>query len=126
MKFRNIFITVGTTEFNDLIRKIAEPEIYEIFKNHFGCKNLKIQLGNGENISFDDFLGIDVEVFTLKDSIADDIEAADLVMIDKMIDIMSAVSLQDHFFIATDHKSRWSWDVHRCPQPRKATNCCDK
>lgn len=70
MKFRKIFITVGTTEFNSLITRVSEPELYEIFKNHLGCEELTLQIGNGENISFDMFHGIKVEVFGLKDSIA--------------------------------------------------------
>lgn len=79
MQFRKIFITVGTTEFNELIRKVNEPEIYEIFKDHLGCEELTLQIGNGDEILFDKFHDIKVEVFSLKDSIADNIEAADLV-----------------------------------------------
>lgn len=79
MQFRKIFITVGTTEFNELIRKVNEPEIYKIFKDHLGCEELTLQIGNGDEVLFDKFHDIKVEVFSLKDSIADNIEAADLV-----------------------------------------------
>lgn len=79
MKFEKIFVTVGTTEFNNLIRKLSEPEAYEILKNQLGCKEMKLQIGSGEKFSFEHFKGIMVEVFELKASIAGDIEAADLV-----------------------------------------------
>lgn len=81
MKFNKIFVTVGTTEFNNLITKISDPEVYQILKNHLGCEELKLQIGRGEKIKFDNFDGIKVEIFDLKDSIADDIEEADLVML---------------------------------------------
>lgn len=81
MKFNKIFVTVGTTEFNNLITKISDPEVYQILKNHLGCKELKLQIGRGEKIKFDIFDGIKVEIFDLKDSIADYIEEADLVML---------------------------------------------
>lgn len=79
MKFPKIFISVGTTEFNNLIKKTSDPEIYKILKEHLGCEDLKIQIGRGEKIDFSHFNGIKVEVFDLKDSIAGDIDAADLV-----------------------------------------------
>lgn len=79
MKFRKIFVTVGTTQFNDLINKLQTDEVYEILKNHLKCEEMKIQIGKGEKINFDNFKGIKVEIFDLKDSIAKDIEEADLV-----------------------------------------------
>jgi UDP-N-acetylglucosamine transferase subunit ALG13 len=78
-KFKNIFVTIGTTEFSSLIEKISDPEVYKLLKDDLGCEELKIQFGRGEKLNFDHFDGIKVEVFDLKDSIADDIDAADLV-----------------------------------------------
>ncbi|CRL05232.1 CLUMA_CG018221, isoform A [Clunio marinus] len=80
MKFETIFVTVGTTEFNDLIRKLSKDEVFQLFKEHLGCKNLTIQIGKGESVSFDHFKGIEVEIFDLKKSILEDIEKADLVI----------------------------------------------
>lgn len=80
MKFGKIFVTVGTTEFNNLIAKVSETEVYEILKNHLGCDELTLQIGNGNEVSFDKFTGVKVTVFGLKDSITDDIESADLVI----------------------------------------------
>ena len=79
MKFNKVFVTVGTTEFNNLIKKISEPEFYEVLKDHLGCQKLKIQIGRGEKFNFDHFKEIEVEVFNLKDSIINDIAEADLV-----------------------------------------------
>lgn len=79
MKFKKIFITVGTTEFNQLIQRVSEKEIHEILKDQLGCEKLSLQIGNGKKIEFSNLDGIDVDVFTLKSSITDDIEAADLV-----------------------------------------------
>lgn len=79
MKFKKIFVTVGTTEFSDLISKLAEPETYQVLKNDLGCEELTVQTGRGESIDFSHFEGIKVEAFGVKTSIADEIEAADLV-----------------------------------------------
>lgn len=79
--FNKIFVTVGTTEFNELVAKINEPEVYETFKNQFHCKNLSVQIGRGEEKKLDNYKEIEVEMFRLKESIAADIESADLVRI---------------------------------------------
>lgn len=81
MKFENIFVTVGTTEFNELIEKLCEKETYDILKNKLNCKNLKIQRGKGKTIDFSHLKGINVEQFDMKNSIEDDILSADLVNI---------------------------------------------
>lgn len=79
MEFKKIFVTVGTTEFNQLIAKLSELEVYEILKKHFKCEKLSLQIGSGMEIQFDNYEDIDVDIFRLKNSIANDIESADLV-----------------------------------------------
>lgn len=79
MKFRKVFVTVGTTEFNELIAKISELEVYEILKNQLKCDQISVQIGRGVELKFDNYKEIDVEIFSLKDSITNDIESADLV-----------------------------------------------
>lgn len=82
MFFKNIFVTVGTTEFNELISKLSQPELFTVFKDHLRCEELKIQIGRGERIEFKHFdEAIKVVMFDLKESIAGDIDAADLVNI---------------------------------------------
>jgi len=78
MKFHRIFVTVGTTEFNDLIKKLSDPELCAILSDILECKELILQIGAGEEIQFDCFKG-KTEMFKLKNSIASDIEDADLV-----------------------------------------------
>ncbi|CAO1433883.1 unnamed protein product [Diamesa tonsa] len=80
MEYKNIFVTVGTTEFDSLLKKLSERELYDVLKNHLGCKELTIQYGRGEKVEFKDFDDIKVQMFGLKDSILDDIESADLVI----------------------------------------------
>lgn len=79
MKFRKIFVTVGTTEFTSLIKKLQTDEVYKILQNHLGCEELTIQIGRGEKIEFKNFKSIKVDIFDLKESIASDIDSADLV-----------------------------------------------
>lgn len=79
-KFQRIFVTVGTTEFNSLIKKLQTDEVYEILKNLLGCTNLILQIGHGEKINFNNFKDIDVDIFDLKETIASDISNADLVI----------------------------------------------
>ena len=81
MNFRKIFVTVGTTQFDDLIEKLNKPEMYDVFKNHLWCTKLKLQIGRGKKIEFKDFEDIQVEFFDLKESIYQDIEEADLVSV---------------------------------------------
>lgn len=82
MIFNNIFITVGTTEFNSLIKTINTSEMAKILKQ-FQCKQLTVQIGGtGTLFKFNesDFKGISIDVYKLKKSILPDIEAADLVI----------------------------------------------
>lgn len=79
-EFKRIFVTVGTTEFNDLIRIISTDEIYNILRDHLKCEELTLQIGRGDEVKFDHFSGIKVNIFRLKDGgIAQEIEDADLV-----------------------------------------------
>lgn len=78
MNFKNIFVTVGTTEFNQLIESFTKPEINDIL-NNLGCKYLTLQIGKGKEFLFDNLKGIKVEVFSLKTTINEEIKAADLV-----------------------------------------------
>lgn len=81
MIFKNIFVTVGTTQFNDLIIELSTPELCKTLKN-FGCEFLTLQIGNGEEVDFKlpEFNGIKIEIYRLKPTINDDIQLADLVI----------------------------------------------
>lgn len=84
-EFNRIFITVGTTQFNELIRTILSDDTLQQFtKLH--CKNLVIQYGTGDEIPqsvIDSALqnhGIRIDCYRLKAQILDDIRDSDLVI----------------------------------------------
>ncbi|XP_065217155.1 UDP-N-acetylglucosamine transferase subunit ALG13 homolog [Planococcus citri] len=79
MEFKNVFVTVGTTEFQNLIDTVTSPDILQILKRK-GCKNLKIQYGSGDcSPSIDDDV-IFIECYGYKDSLHDDMSEADLII----------------------------------------------
>jgi beta-1,4-N-acetylglucosaminyltransferase len=80
MNFPKIFVTVGTTEFSELIEKLSQEELYDILKNQLNCKKLTIQFGHGKVLDFNKFEDIQVEQFDLKSDIKMDIEEADLII----------------------------------------------
>ena len=108
MEYKKIFVTVGTTEFDSLLRRLSECELYDILKNHLGCKELTIQYGRGEKVEFKDFDDIKVQMFGLKDSILDDIKSADLVIIHNNSKDYQIINHKS----SSDNKSRWCWNLH--------------
>jgi beta-1,4-N-acetylglucosaminyltransferase len=79
MAFNNVFVTVGTTEFNQLVEQVCSDEISMQLKS-LGCKSLKIQHGRGPAPNVDQLDGVTATCFDLKPSITDDIQNADLVI----------------------------------------------
>lgn len=81
MVFNNIFVTVGTTQFNALISFICTIEFYQVLKQ-LGCKKLTIQHGKGKvnEQRLEEFKDIDVNTYELKSTIAKDVAQADLVI----------------------------------------------
>lgn len=85
LQLKQIFVTVGTTTFPDLIEAVMSDEILEIFKKYH-CEKLIIQHGTGQPISYDkieDFFlkfGIDTFCYDYKPSIQPDIAASNLVI----------------------------------------------
>lgn len=84
-RFANIFVTVGTTRFDELVDTLSTENTLEELRK-LGCQTLIIQLGHGKELP-DSVLtlakskyGIDCECYRLKPSILDDIRCADLVI----------------------------------------------
>ncbi|KAL5283021.1 Alg13 family protein [Megaselia abdita] len=79
--FQSIFVTVGTTSFDDLITTINEPEIVEALEI-LGCKKLVLQIGSGVLLSTKnlDNTSIKLETFTTKSNISNFIKVSDLVI----------------------------------------------
>ncbi|KAG4068230.1 hypothetical protein HA402_007750 [Bradysia odoriphaga] len=82
MIFENIFITVGTTQFDALIQTILTEEIIQSF-HKFKCKKITMQIGQGK---IDDQAvqllskEFEIEVYALKPTILPDVKSADLVI----------------------------------------------
>lgn len=83
--FTNVFVTVGTTRFDDLVDALGTENVLGELQN-LGCQQLVIQLGHGNDIPESIIAlatskyGIHCECYRLKKSIAEDIRSADLVI----------------------------------------------
>lgn len=76
---QHVFVTVGTTQFDMLIKTVTSDEILDRLVN-MGCKKIILQTGRGEyqvKVSRND---IDVQSYDFKNSIAKDIDNASLVI----------------------------------------------
>lgn len=80
--YENVFVTVGTTQFEDLINMVtSEPVVTQL--RRMGCRKLMLQVGRGKHPALaKSMCGPDIEVrfYDLKSSIAEDIRQADLVI----------------------------------------------
>ncbi|KAL1460885.1 hypothetical protein WDU94_012823 [Cyamophila willieti] len=80
MALSQVLVTVGTTNFDELIHTIQSEEVLKILKSK-GCKKFIIQYGNGQIIPHiehgDDFT---VDSYDYKSSLAEDIKSSDLVI----------------------------------------------
>lgn len=83
--YESIFITVGTTEFDELIEEIDTEEFLDLLVSTCCCKRLVLQIGRG---SIEPLLipklclakNIKYELFRFKQTLHDEIEQADLVI----------------------------------------------
>ncbi|XP_041362506.1 UDP-N-acetylglucosamine transferase subunit ALG13 homolog [Gigantopelta aegis] len=77
---RLVFVTVGTTKFDSLIKTATSKSCCQLLKS-LGYNKLVLQIGNGDYepdaLENEDF---SVKCFHLKNSIQDDIQSADLVI----------------------------------------------
>ncbi|EDO34824.1 predicted protein, partial [Nematostella vectensis] len=75
-----VFVTVGTTSFDKLVETVTSPTICKILQGH-GYKKLVLQIGKGEfEPECCNQNGFIVEFYRYKDSIAQDIAKASLVI----------------------------------------------
>lgn len=85
VEFRKVFVTVGTTQFDDLISTVLSSQSLQQLKA-FKCKNLLIQFGTGHDIdtaaieSAEQCYGITVDCYRLKNNIMGDIQGSDLII----------------------------------------------
>lgn len=84
-KIHSVFVTVGTTQFNELITAIISDEILGRLQA-FQCKVLKIQYGAGQEINKTTIdhiktqFSIQIECFDFKANILSDITSSDLII----------------------------------------------
>uniref|UniRef100_A0AAG5CSS4 UDP-N-acetylglucosamine transferase subunit ALG13 n=1 Tax=Anopheles atroparvus TaxID=41427 RepID=A0AAG5CSS4_ANOAO len=80
--FKKVFVTVGTTQFDELVRAVIATDALQKLAS-LGCETLTIQFGKGlepdlRNVNKQ--TTISITGYSLKSSIADDIQKADLVI----------------------------------------------
>ncbi|XP_069550514.1 UDP-N-acetylglucosamine transferase subunit ALG13 [Brachyistius frenatus] len=77
---KTVFVTVGTTSFDELIESVTSPEAAQALKAR-GYERLVLQVGRGSLLpAADSCPHIRLEAFRFKDSIAEDMKQADLVI----------------------------------------------
>ncbi|XP_055018262.1 UDP-N-acetylglucosamine transferase subunit ALG13 homolog isoform X1 [Boleophthalmus pectinirostris] len=77
---KTVFVTVGTTSFDELIEAIISPAVVEVLKDR-GYEKLILQVGRGTIFPTPETCAqISLETFRYKDSIADDIKNAHLII----------------------------------------------
>ncbi|XP_070616230.1 UDP-N-acetylglucosamine transferase subunit ALG13 [Erythrolamprus reginae] len=77
---KSVFVTVGTTSFDDLIAAVTTPEATQALQD-LGCRKLVLQVGRGKECP-DSFSTATFtrEVFRFKSSLSEDVKKADLVI----------------------------------------------
>lgn len=80
---KRVFVTVGTTEFDELIEKITDNSILELLVR-LGYSNLRLQIGRGRleaiNCKIDKNIPIKIDHYRFKNDIKEDLSSADLVI----------------------------------------------
>ncbi|MCL4134537.1 UNVERIFIED_CONTAM: hypothetical protein GTU68_016105 [Idotea baltica] len=77
---KNVFVTVGSTHFNDLIEEVTQSAFLKVLYSK-GYKFLSIQIGKGTYVPDEGvFQGVNVEVFRYKETLKDNFERSDLVI----------------------------------------------
>ncbi|XP_074003533.1 UDP-N-acetylglucosamine transferase subunit ALG13-like [Numenius arquata] len=77
---KSVFVTVGTTSFDDLIATVSSPAALQVLRSR-GYQKLVLQVGRGElKPAPRSSPAVAVEAFRFKDSLAEDLRRADLVI----------------------------------------------
>jgi len=77
-----VFVTVGTTRFDALVREVLKPDLLRALKSKGGYDAIAVQTGKSEVPVIPEIEGdsCSVTCFDYKPSLAEEIEAADLVI----------------------------------------------
>jgi beta-1,4-N-acetylglucosaminyltransferase len=75
-----VFVTVGTTKFEELVKMVDSKEVKEALVQR-GYDRLVVQFGKGEHVPcVEPFEGLEQESYRYKPSLKEDFEAASLVI----------------------------------------------
>jgi beta-1,4-N-acetylglucosaminyltransferase len=76
----HVFVTVGTTEFNELIQTVSSSTVCKLLKEHGRYSSITLQIGKGDFEPRDDSKYLNMDHFRSKPTIADDMKKADLII----------------------------------------------
>ncbi|RXG69563.1 UDP-N-acetylglucosamine transferase subunit ALG13-like protein [Armadillidium vulgare] len=77
---KNAFVTVGSTQFDDLVKEVTKKDILKTLHNK-GYRSLTVQIGKGSYVPNEGvFEGVSVSVFRYKNSLEKDFIEADLII----------------------------------------------
>ncbi|KAF4800155.1 UDP-N-acetylglucosamine transferase subunit ALG13 like protein [Turdus rufiventris] len=76
---KSVFVTVGTTSFDELIATARSPPALQALQSR-GYQRLVLQVGRGSLPQPGSSSALAVEVFRFKDSLAEELQSADLVI----------------------------------------------
>ncbi|ESP01848.1 hypothetical protein LOTGIDRAFT_205122 [Lottia gigantea] len=79
MSDKKVFVTVGTTQFDELIHHVSSSQTVEVLKK-LGYTELMLQIGNGTEPDIPDVKNFDIEYYQFKNSLEEDIQTASLVI----------------------------------------------
>ena len=82
MTTKSVFLTVGTTQFDQLVKAATDKDVCQVL-HRLGYTTLKLQIGRGQfepEIFQKGEKTLKIDFYRFKDSIADDIIDADLVI----------------------------------------------
>lgn len=84
MSYSNVFVTVGTTKFDAVLKALNTAEVANILARELKCTKLNVQHGQGSDHGLGNSAHyqqkIAVDTFSFRNSIGADISAADLVI----------------------------------------------
>ncbi|KAL0483729.1 beta-1,4-N-acetylglucosaminyltransferase ALG13 [Acrasis kona] len=105
---KKVFVTVGTTQFEELIDAVTNLSLLELLEKN-GYNDITIQKGNGRNVTtiIPEGLRVHLDVYEYKKSIIDDMKSADLIVSHCGAGcLMEALALKKRV-IAVVNKSLW-------------------
>ena len=80
MRFPKIFLTVGTTQFEELVAVIDSKDFQDMVAKTFGTREILVQIGKGVKEPKSHTSQVSVSFYRLKPDIKEDMATADLII----------------------------------------------